>query len=91
MKVKLKMQFTYSSRVGAFPEGMQKLKEKNLWRPFSKERPKTKLWNMPWDAITFEQSEEYQLTDGLGIIEGRITKLSTKSSNINLTFLILVE
>jgi len=69
--------------VGAFPEGMRKLREKNLLEPILERAIKNKaiLGICLGMQLLFEKSEEYKLSEGLGIIEGRITKLSTKSAN----------
>ena len=69
--------------VGAFPEGMKRLKENNLCEPILKRAVKDKaiLGICLGMQLLFEESEEYKLSKGLGVIEGKITKLSSKDGD----------
>tara|TARA_A100001011_G_C14273417_1_gene828033 strand:+ start:646 stop:2088 length:1443 start_codon:yes stop_codon:yes gene_type:complete len=69
--------------VGAFPEGMKRLKEKNLCEPIKKRALKNKaiIGICLGMQLLFEESEEYKLSKGLGVIEGKITKLSSKNGD----------
>jgi imidazole glycerol phosphate synthase glutamine amidotransferase subunit len=69
--------------VGAFPEGMNKLKKSNLINPLLKRADEKKgiIGICLGMQLLFEQSEEYELCRGLGIIKGNITKLLNKNDN----------
>jgi len=63
--------------VGAFPEGMKRLKKMNLVDKLRERSANNKgiIGICLGMQLLFEESEEYGLTKGIGIFEGNVTKL----------------
>ena len=63
--------------VGAFHEGMQELKKRNIIEAINKflDKEKPFLGICLGMQMMLESSNEFQTTKGLGIIEGKVTKL----------------
>tara|TARA_A100001388_G_C28743938_1_gene488408 strand:- start:162 stop:1583 length:1422 start_codon:yes stop_codon:yes gene_type:complete len=63
--------------VGAFPEGMKRLKNMNLVDKLRERSASNKgiIGICLGMQLLFEESEEYGLTKGIGIFEGNVTKL----------------
>lgn len=68
--------------VGAFPEGMKRLIDLNLVDQLKERAFKGKgiIGICLGMQLLFEQSDEYEVTTGLGILEGRVTKLPSKNN-----------
>ncbi|MDD3192882.1 MAG: imidazole glycerol phosphate synthase subunit HisH [Oscillospiraceae bacterium] len=69
--------------VGAFPDAMERLRQKNLvpvLRRLGKEKPF--LGVCLGMQVLFEWGEEFSLTEGLGLLPGRVTKLQAQGLKI---------
>ncbi len=72
--------------VGAYPSAINKLKKMNLIEPIkeAKENNSYILGICLGMQLLFSSSEEFEFTEGLNLIEGKITKLKSKNNNLNL-------
>jgi imidazole glycerol-phosphate synthase subunit HisH len=77
-----KVDYVVLPGIGAFPQGMKKLKSLNLVDPLKKfiNSGKKFLGICLGFQMLFEQSYEFKKTRGLGIIKGSVEKLSKKKN-----------
>ena len=64
--------------VGAFPEGIRKLRERNLFEPLIDwgQTEKPLIGICLGMQMLFEKGEEFELTEGLGLFQGTVKKMN---------------
>ncbi|MDR0855144.1 MAG: imidazole glycerol phosphate synthase subunit HisH [Christensenellaceae bacterium] len=68
--------------VGAFPDGVAKLKNSGLFGFLQNDYKDNLLGICLGEQLLFEESEEFSLTKGLGLIPGSVTKIKAEGLKI---------